>query len=246
MAAAEQRSVIVTGSSRGIGRAVAERLAADGFAVTVNYAGNRQAADEAVAVIAAAGGRAIVVQADVSQAGDVTRLFDETEQAFGRVDALVNNAGVMSMTPIAETDDATFDRMFATNVRGTFLTLRAAAKRLHDGGRIVNFSTSATHLQLPGYATYCATKAAVEVFTSILAKELRGRSITVNAVAPGPVATELFFEGKSEEQISRLANLNPFGRLGEPQDIAGVVSFLLSADAGWVNGQVIRANGGMV
>ena len=246
MAAAEQRSVIVTGSSRGIGRAVAERLAADGFAVTVNYAGNRKAADEAVAAIVAGGGRAVAVQADVSQAGDVTRLFDETEQAFGRVDALVNNAGVMSMTPIAETDEATFDRMFATNVRGTFLTLRAAAKRLRDGGRIVNFSTSATHLQLPGYATYCATKAAVEVFTSILAKELRGRSITVNAVAPGPVATELFFEGKSEEQIARLANLNPFGRLGEPQDIAGVVSFLLSADAGWVNGQVIRANGGMV
>jgi len=246
MAAAEQRSVIVTGSSRGIGRAVAERLAADGFAVTVNYAGNRKAADEAVAAIVTAGGRAVAVQADVSQSGDVTRLFDETEQAFGRVDALVNNAGVMSMTPIAETDDATFDRMFATNVRGTFLTLRAAAKRLRDGGRIVNFSTSATHLQLPGYATYCATKAAVEVFTSILAKELRGRSITVNAVAPGPVATELFFEGKSEEQVARLANLNPFGRLGEPQDIAGVVSFLLSADAGWVNGQVIRANGGMV
>ena len=246
MAAAEQRSVIVTGSSRGIGRAVAERLATDGFAVTVNYAGNRQAADEAVAAIVGTGGRAVAVQADVSQAGDVTRLFDETEQAFGRVDALVNNAGVMSMTPIAETDDATFDRTFATNVRGTFLTLRAAAKRLRDGGRIVNFSTSATHLQLPGYATYCATKAAVEVFTSILAKELRGRSITVNAVAPGPVATELFFEGKSEEQVARLANLNPFGRLGEPQDIAGVVSFLLSADAGWVNGQVIRANGGMV
>jgi 3-oxoacyl-[acyl-carrier protein] reductase len=244
--AAEQRSVIVTGSSRGIGRAVAERLAADGIAVTVNYADNRQAADEAVAAIVAGGGRAIAVQADVSQAGDVTRLFDETEQAFGRVDALVNNAGVMSMTPIAETDDATFDRMFATNVRGTFLTLRAAAKRLRDGGRIVSFSTSATHLQLPGYAIYCATKAAVEVFTSILAKELRGRSITVNAVAPGPVATELFFEGKSEEQVARLANLNPFGRLGEPQDIAGVVSFLLSADAGWVNGQVIRANGGMV
>lgn len=246
MAAAEQRSVIVTGSSRGIGRAVAERLAADGFAVTVNYAGNRQAADEAVAAIVGAGGRAIGVQADVSQASEVTRLFDETEMAFGRVDALVNNAGVMSMTPIAETDDATFDRMFATNVRGTFLTLRAAAQRLRDGGRIVNFSTSATHLQLPGYATYCATKAAVEVFTAILAKELHGRSITVNAVAPGPVATELFFEGKSEEQVARLANLNPFGRLGEPQDIAGVVSFLLSADAGWVNGQVIRANGGMV
>lgn len=243
---ADPRSVIVTGSSRGIGRAVAERLAADGWAVVVNFAGNRQAADEVVARIENAGGRAMAVQADVSVAADAMRLFDETERAFGGVDALVNNAGVMSMTPIVDTDDATFERMFAVNVRGTFFTLRAAAKRVRDGGRIVNFSTSATHLQLPGYATYCATKAAVEVYTSILAKELRGRSITVNAVAPGPVATELFFEGKSEEQIARLANLNPFGRLGEPQDIAGVVSFLLSADAGWVNGQVIRANGGMV
>ena len=243
---ADPRSVIVTGSSRGIGRAVAERLAADGWAVTVNFAGNRQAADEVVAGIENAGGQAMAVQADVSVAADAMRLFDETERAFGGVDALVNNAGVMSMTPIADTDDATFERMFAVNVRGTFFTLRAAAKRVRDGGRIVNFSTSATHLQLPGYATYCATKAAVEVYTSILAKELRGRSITVNAVAPGPVATELFFEGKSEEQVARLANLNPFGRLGEPQDIAGVASFLLSADAGWVNGQVIRANGGMV
>lgn len=243
---ADPRSVIVTGSSRGIGRAVAERLAADGWAVVVNFAGNRQAADQVVAGIENSGGRAMAVQADVSVAADAMRLFDETERAFGGVDALVNNAGVMSMTPIADTDDATFERMFAVNVRGTFFTLRAAAKRVRDGGRIVNFSTSATHLQLPGYATYCATKAAVEVYTSILAKELRGRSITVNAVAPGPVATELFFEGKSEEQIARLANLNPFGRLGEPQDIAGVVSFLLSADAGWVNGQVLRANGGMV
>ena len=243
---ADPRSVIVTGSSRGIGRAVAERLAADGWAVTVNFAGNRQAADEVVAGIENAGGQAMAVQADVSVAADAMRLFDETERAFGGVDALVNNAGVMSMTPIADTDDATFERMFAVNVRGTFFTLRAAAKRVRDGGRIVNFSTSATHLQLPGYATYCATKAAVEVYTSILAKELRGRSITVNAVAPGPVATELFFEGKSDEQMARLANLNPFGRLGEPEDIARVVAFLLSAEAGWVNGQVIRANGGMV
>ncbi len=246
MSTVEQRAAIVTGSSRGIGRAIAQRLAANGFAVTVNFAGNRKSADEVVESIAAAGGQAIAVQADVSQASDVTRLFDETEAAFGPIDALVNNAGIMSMTPIAETDDATFDRMFAINVRGTFLTLREASKRMQNGGRIVNFSTSSTLLQLPGYATYCASKAAVEVYTTILAKELRGRSITVNAVAPGPVGTELFFEGKTEEQIARLANLNPFGRLGEPEDIARVVAFLLSAEAGWVNGQVIRANGGMV
>lgn len=241
----ENRSAIVTGSSRGIGRAVALRLAADGYRVVVNYAGNQQSAEETVGSITKAGGEAIAVRADVSQRADVVRLFNETEQAFGSVDALVNNAGVMSMIPIAETDDDAFERMFAVNVRGTFLTLREAAKRLRDGGRIVNFSTSATHLRLPGYATYCATKAAVEVYTAILAKELQGRSITVNAVAPGPVATELFFEGKSDEQVARLASLNPFGRLGEPEDIAGVTSFLLSADAGWVNGQVIRANGGM-
>lgn len=240
------RSVIVTGSSRGIGRAVALRLAADGFAVTVNYAGNRAAAEEVVARVAAAGGRAVAVGADVAKADDVVRLFDETERAFGRVDALVNNAGVMVTKPVAETDDATFDRVFATNVRGVFLALREAARRLPRGGRVVNFSTSSTPLGLPGYATYCASKAAVEVYTAILAKELRGRGVTVNAVAPGPVGTDLFLEGKSPEQIDRLAKLNPFERLGEPDDIARVVSFLLGPDGAWVNGQTLRANGGMV
>jgi 3-oxoacyl-[acyl-carrier protein] reductase len=240
------RSVIVTGSSRGIGRAVALRLAADGFAVTVNYAGNRAAAEEVVARVAAAGGRAVAVGADVAKADDVVRLFDETERAFGRVDALVNNAGVMVTKPVAETDDATFDRVFSTNVRGVFLALREAARRLPRGGRIVNFSTSSTPLGLPGYATYCASKAAVEVYTAILAKELRGRGVTVNAVAPGPVGTDLFLEGKSPEQIDRLAKLNPFERLGEPDDIARVVSFLLGPDGAWVNGQTLRANGGMV
>jgi 3-oxoacyl-[acyl-carrier protein] reductase len=242
----EQKSVIVTGASRGIGRAIAQRLAADGYAVVVNFAGNRAAADEALAAINASGGKAIAVQADVSKSADVVRLFDETEKAFGGVDALVNNAGVMSTIPIAETDDAAFERMFDVNVRGTFLTLREACTRMRDGGSIVNFSTSATLLQLPGYATYCATKAAVDVYTTILAKEMRGRSIRVNSVAPGPVATELFLDGKSPEVVSRLANLNPFGRLGEPEDIARVVAFLLGPEAGWINGQTVRANGGMV
>jgi 3-oxoacyl-[acyl-carrier protein] reductase len=232
MAAAEQRSVIVTGSSRGIGRAVAERLAADGFAVTVDYAGNRQAADEAVAAIVAGGGRAIAVQADVSQAGDVTRLFDETEQAFGRVDALVNNAGVMSMTPIAETDDATFDRMFATNVRGTFLTLRAAAKRLRDGGSDRQLFHERHALAVAG-------------LRHLLRDEGGGRSVHVDSGegTARPVDHRerrragdsgdgvVFSEGKSDEQIARLANLNQSGQLGEPQDIARVVSFLLSANA---------------
>lgn len=240
------KAAIVTGSSRGIGRAVATRLAADGFAVTVNYAGNRSAAEEVVAAITSAGGRAIAVGADISQAADVARLFDETEQAFGSIEVLVNNAGIMITKTIAETDESTFDRTFAINVRGTFLTLRQAATRLRSGGRIINFSTSSTPLGLPGYANYCASKAAVEVYTAILAKELRGKNITVNAVAPGPVGTELFLTGKSPEQIERLAKLNPFERLGEPDDIARVVSFLASEEAGWINGQIIRANGGMV
>jgi 3-oxoacyl-[acyl-carrier protein] reductase len=241
-----KKSVIVTGSARGIGRAIALKLASDGYAVTVNYASNQKSADEVVATIVQAGGRAIAVGGDVSQSDAVANLFDETEKAFGQIDALVNNAGIMVTKLVAETDDATFDRTFATNVRGTFMTLREATKRMSNGGRIVNFSTSATDLKLPGYATYCATKAAVEVYTSILAKELRGRNITVNSVAPGPVGTELFLEGKSPEQINHLAKLNPFERLGEPDDIARVVSFLLSPEAAWINGQTIRVNGGMV
>lgn len=239
------RAVIVTGSSRGIGRAIALRLAADGFAITVNYAGNRVAAEEVVSQITHAGGKAIAIGADVAKPGDVVRLFDETERAFGGVFGLVNNAGVLTTKPVAETDEADFDRVFTTNVKGVFLALREAAKRLPKGGRIVNFSTSATLLRLPGYATYCASKAAVEVYTAIFAKELRGREITVNTVAPGPTGTELFFEGKSPEQVDRLAKLNPFERLGEPDDIARVVAFLLGPDGGWVNGQTVRANGGM-
>ncbi|WP_459556943.1 SDR family oxidoreductase [Lacunimicrobium album] len=240
-----QRSVIITGSSRGIGRAIAVKLGGEGYAVTVNYASGKGPAEEVVAEIVKNGGRAIGVQGDVSKAADVAKLFDETEKAFGSVDGLVNNAGVLAMKNVVETSEADYDRMFDINVKGTFLTLKEAAKRLSDGGRIINFSTSALHLKLPAYATYCATKAAVEVYTQILAKELKGRNITVNAVAPGPVATELFFEGKSEELVKQLASLNPFNRLGEPDDIANVVSFLLSPNATWINGQTIRANGGM-
>jgi 3-oxoacyl-[acyl-carrier protein] reductase len=241
----QNRTAIVTGSSRGIGRAVALRLARDGHAVVVNYAGNKKSANEVVAEIESAGGRALAVQGDVSKAADVVHLFDETERGFGGVDALINNAGIMITKTVGETDDDTFDRTFAINVRGVFLALREAAKRVRRGGRIVNFSTSATRLALPGYATYCASKSAVEVYTSIFSKELRGREITVNAVAPGPVGTELFLSDKTPEQVERLAKLNPFERLGEPEDIARVVSFLLGPDGGWINGQVIRANGGM-
>lgn len=246
MTNAASQAVIVTGSSRGIGRAIALRLARDGFALTINYTGNQKAAQEVVGEIESHGGRAIAVQGDVSKKEDVSRLFDETEAAFGAIYGLVNNAGVLTMKSLIDTDDEAFERTFAINVRGVFLTLREAARRISQGGRIVNLSTSVIPMALPGYSVYAASKAAVEMFTAILAKELRGREITVNAVAPGPVATELFFEGKSPETIDRLAKLNPFERLGEPEDIARVVSFLLGPDAGWVNAQTLRANGGMI
>lgn len=237
---------IVTGSSRGIGRAVALRLARAGFAVVVNYAGNRAEADKVVGEIGAAGGRAVAARADVSKTADVKRLFDEAEAAFGGADVLVNSAGVMRTQPVAETDEAAFDQMFDVNAKGTFNTLREAAARLRDGGRVVNLSTSVIGLALPGYAAYVGSKAAVEAFTRVFANELRGRRITVNAVAPGPVATELFFEGKTPETIERMSKQPPLERLGEPEDIAGVVAFLVGPEGGWINGQTIRANGGLV
>lgn len=242
-----QQVAIVTGSSRGIGAAVAQRLAADGYAVVVNYAGNAAEAAKVVAAIEGQGGRAAAVQADVADSAAVTRLFDEAIAQFGRVDVLVNNAGIMPATlpHLADTDDATFDRLFAVNVKGTFNALREAAHRLEHGGRIVNFSTSVIGIALPGYAIYGATKAAVETMTNILAKELRGKGITVNAVAPGPTATDLFLNGKSDEQVAHLAKLNPLERLGQPEDIANAVAFLAQA-GNWVNGQTLRANGGMV
>ena len=237
---------IVTGSSRGIGAAIARRLAVDGFSIVVNYAGRAADADRVVAEIEAAGGRAAAVQADVSNAAEVAALFDRADSAFGRVDVLVNNAGIMQTMPLADTDDALFDRTVAINLKGTFNTLRAAAKRLRQGGRIINFSTSAIGLALPGYALYCATKSAVETLTNIFAKELRGRNITVNAIAPGPTATDLFLTGKSEEQIEHLAKMPPLERLGEPGDIANAVAFLAGPDGAWVNGQTLRVNGGIV
>jgi 3-oxoacyl-[acyl-carrier protein] reductase len=237
---------IVTGASRGIGAAVAERLAADGFAVVVNYAGNAALADTLVGRIKKAGGRAIAVQADVSDPAAVRRLFDAAETTFGGVDVLVNNAGTMSLAKIADADDAAFDRIVAINLKGTFNGLREAANRLRSGGRIINFSTSVVGTKLESYGIYAATKAAVETLTGILAKELRGRAITVNAVAPGPVATDLFFEGKSPELIERLTKGPPLERLGTPEDIARVVAFLAGPDGGWIDGQVLRANGGLV
>jgi 3-oxoacyl-[acyl-carrier protein] reductase len=236
---------IVTGASRGIGAAVAQRLAKDGFAVAVNYATSSTEADALVAELTAAGTKAIAVRADVAKADDVRRMFETTEQQLGKVDVLVNNAGVLKTLPLADTSDALYDQTFDINVRGTFNTLREAAARMNNGGRIVNFSSTTLALNMPGYAIYNGTKAAVEAFTHVFAKELRGRNITVNAVAPGPIATSLFLDGKTEEQIQTFAKMPPLQRLGQPDDIASVVSFLAGPDAGWVNGQILRANGGV-
>jgi 3-oxoacyl-[acyl-carrier protein] reductase len=240
------RVAIVTGASRGIGAAVAERLAADGFTVVINYSGDVKSAEALAKKIEARGGRALTARADVSDPGAVRGMFDAAEAAFGGVDVLVNNAGIMKLASIADSDDALFDQQIAINLKGSFNAMREAAKRLRDGGRIVNFSTSVVGVKLETYGVYAATKAAIETMTAILSKEMRGRSITVNGVAPGPVGTELFLNGKSQELIDHMAKMNPLQRLGTPQDIAATVSFLSGPDGGWINGQVLRANGGMV
>ena len=237
---------IVTGASRGIGAAVAERLARDGLAVVVNYAASSGPAETLVRAIEAKGGRALAAKADVSDAAAMRGLFDAAERAFGGIDVLVNNAGIMKNAKIADCDDVSFDDQIAINLKGSFNGMREAARRLRDGGRIVNFSTSVVGTKLETYGVYAATKAAIETMTAILSKELRGRHITVNAVAPGPVSTELFLTGKSPELVERMAKIPPLERLGTTEDIASVVSFLAGPDGGWVNGQVLRANGGLV
>jgi 3-oxoacyl-[acyl-carrier protein] reductase len=241
-----RKVAIVTGASRGIGAAIAERLARDGFAVVVNYSASAGPAEALVGKIKASGGSALAVRADVADPTSMRAMFETTEKAFGGIDALVNNAGIMSLAKVADSDEAMLDRQIAVNLKGTFYGMREAARRMRNGGGIVNFSTSVVGTKLETYSVYAATKAAVETMTAILSKELRGRNITVNAVAPGPVSTELFLEGKSPELVERMAKMNPMERLGTPEDIASVVSFLLGPDGGWINGQVLRANGGMV
>lgn len=246
MSTQPSKVAIVTGASRGIGAAIAQRLARDGFSVVVNYAGDTKSAESLIKQIEGTGGKAIAVKADVADAAAVRALFDAAEKAFGGVDVLVNNAGIMQLAKIADATDEQFDRQVAINIKGTFNGLREAGRRLRNGGRIINFSTSVVGTKLESYGIYTATKAAVESLTAILSKEMRGRSITVNAVAPGPTATELFLTGKSPELIDRMAKMPPLERIATPDEIAGVVSFLAGPDGGWVNGQVLRANGGLI
>lgn len=244
MADSKRKTALVTGGSGGIGRAVCLRLAREGFNVVVHYAGNPAPAEQVAADIKQAEGSAVTLQADVADAAAVGRLFQEAVDAFGRIDAVVNSAGIMLLGKIAAGTLADFDRVIATNLRGTFLVLSEAAARLKDGGRIVAFSSSVVAKSFPSYGPYIASKAGVEGLVHVLANELRGRGITVNAVAPGPVGTDLFLKGKTPAQIDELGKLAPLERLGTPEDIAEVVAFLVGPNGGWINSQIIRANGG--
>jgi 3-oxoacyl-[acyl-carrier protein] reductase len=245
MSSQEQKVAIITGAGRGIGAAIAERLAGDGIAVVVNYASSADAAEKLVAKIEAAGGRALAAQADVADPAQVARMFDSTSAALGGVDILVNNAGIMPLGALADVDDASFDKIVNINLKGSFNTMREAARRLRNGGRVVNFSSSVVGLYHPTYGVYAATKAAVQAMTIVMAKEMAGRNITVNCLAPGPVQTDLLAHSP-QAVLDRLAQAAPLGRLGQTQDIAGVVAFLVGAEGGWINGQTIRVNGGVI
>jgi 3-oxoacyl-[acyl-carrier protein] reductase len=239
------RVALVTGGSGGIGQAICRRLATDGSSVVVAYAGRETEAEVAVKCITDAGGQAIAVRADVADEVAVDALFDATEDAFGGVDVVVNTAGIMLLSPLADLDLVDLDRMHRINIRGTFVVSREASRRIRSGGAIINFSSSVVKIALPSYCAYAATKGAVDAMTLILAKELHGRDITVNAVAPGPTATALFLDGKSQETIDHLAHMAPLERLGVPDDIAELVSFL-AGPGRWINGQILYANGGVI
>lgn len=241
----ENKSLIITGSSRGIGKEIALLLAKNGASVVINYTNNKTDAEAVKNTIEASGGTAITVQADVSKKDDVIRLFDSAIAAFGKIDVLINNAGVMKNKLFKDYSQDDFSIQFDVNVRGVFNTMQEATTKLADNGIILNFSSTTTKLMLPSYGIYSATKAAVEQMTRVVSKEI-GRGISVNAIAPGPTRTELFLEGKSEEFIQKLNSMNAFGRLAEPMDIAKVVLFLVSDDSKWISGQVIGANGAMI
>jgi 3-oxoacyl-[acyl-carrier protein] reductase len=237
---------LVTGSSRGIGRAMAERLSRDGASVAINYVSNSEKAEEVVAAITSGGGAGVALQADVSRIEGIQRLFDKTLEHFGRLDILVNNAGIRITQSVADIQEEEFDRLFGINVKGPFFTCQQAAHRISDGGRIINVSSAVTRMMLPGYSIYAASKAAVDQLTRVLAKEMGERQVTVNAVSPGPVDTALLREGKTEEQIQQMAQMAAFNRIGKVEDIADVVAFLASDDARWITGQVIHVNGGYI
>jgi 3-oxoacyl-[acyl-carrier protein] reductase len=239
------RVAIITGGSGGIGGATAARLAADGVLVVVHYSGSKEKADDVVARIKSGGGSAVALRADVGDANEMAAVFDDATERFGGVDVVVNAAGIMPLAPIAEMDLETFDRIQRVNLRGTFITCQLAARQLRAGGAIINFSTSIVRLATPSYGAYAASKGAIEAMTLILAREMKGMDVTVNTVAPGPTGTSLFLEGKSEELINQIASANPFERLGVPDDIAEVVAFLAGDHGRWINGQVLRVNGGM-
>lgn len=243
--ATRSRVAVVTGGSRGIGREVAERLSRDGMSVAIAYAGDQDAADQAVAAIIDGGGHALAIRADVAEEAEVAALFEATSERFGGVDVVVHAAGVMTLAPVADFDLAVLDAMHRTNIRGTFVVDKRAANDLRDGGAIINFSSSVVKVGLPGYAAYAASKGAVDAISMVLAKELRGRNITVNAVAPGPTATALFLDGKDDATVEQMAKMNPLERLGTPGDVAELVAFL-AGPCRWINGQTVYANGGMV
>lgn len=238
------RVALVTGGSGGIGRAISERLAKDGFAVAVHYSGNVEKAQEVVDSITKNGGQAVVVRGDVAQADEVKEIFANTVSALGSLDAVVHTAGVMPLFKIEQEDMDTFDKVIATNLRGTFLVMAEGAKHVRDNGRVIVFSSSVLAKSFPTYGAYIASKAGVEGLVKVLANEIGSRHITVNAIAPGPVATPLFLKGKTDQVIAELGKLAPLGRIGQPEEIAGVVSFLAGNDGAWVNGQIIRVNGG--
>ena len=238
------RVAVVTGGSGGIGSAVARRLAAEGAAVVVHYGGSAERATELVEEITAKGGAAVAAGGDVAEEADMATVFGLAEERFGGLDVVVNTAGIMLLAPLVDLDLADFDRMHRANVRGTFVVSQLAARRLRKGGALVNFSTSVTRMAPPTYSAYAATKGAVEAMTLILARELRGRDVTVNAVAPGPTATALFLDGKTDQQLAQLAAAPPLERLGTPDDIAETVAFLVGPGR-WVNGQVVYVNGGI-
>jgi len=244
MTETSNKTAIVIGATGGIGRAIALRLAKDGFSISAAYAGNVSKAEEIVAAIKSNGGAAIAVKADVSNPSDVEQLFQATLSTFGRVDVVVHTAGIMPMSKIADGDLEIFDKVIATNLRGTFIVLSQAARHVGGGGRIIAFSSSVLAKSFPGYGSYCASKGGVEALVHVLANELRGRNITVNAIAPGPTGTDLFLKGKSQELIDQLAKMTPMERVGTPEDISNAVSFLAGPDGAWVNAQVFRVNGG--